>query len=145
MLRPRRDRRILVATAVCAAGVPLTAAAWVHARTQALGERLGGAAGVTARIGAIDADLTGALPLSHLALGSPVAADTVEASVALGSLLSGTLRADEVRVAGPRVAIQVDGDGDSDLARVARQLAGRGHSGGAGDGGAGHLRRIVVS
>jgi hypothetical protein len=145
MLRPRRDRRILVATAVCAAGVPLSAAAWVHARTQALAEQLGSAAGVTARIGAIDADLTGTLRLSDVALGSLVAADTVEASVALGSLLSGTLRADEIRVAGPRVAIQVDGDGDSDLSRVARRLAGRGRNGGAGDGGAGHLRRIVVS
>jgi hypothetical protein len=144
MRRAQRNRQILLATAVCAAGVPLTAAAWVSARTRALAANLGGAAGVTARIGAVDADLTGTIRLSDVALGTLVAADTVEASVSLGSLLSGALRADEIRVAGPRVAIQVDGDGDSDLGRVARRLAGHGRAS-AGDGGAGRLRRIVVS
>lgn len=144
MMRARRNRQILLATAVCSAGVPLTAAAWMSARTRALAANLGGAAGVTARIGSVDADLTGTIRLSDVALGTLVAADTVEASVSLGSLLSGALRADEIRVAGPRVAIQVDGDGDSDLGRVARRLAGHGRAG-PGDGGAGRLRRIVVS
>jgi hypothetical protein len=139
----RRDQWILLVTALCAAGVPLTAAAWVSARTGALAAHLGAAAGVPARIGAIDADLTGTIRLSGLALGRLVTAESLEASVALGSLLAGTLRADEIRVAGPRVAVQVDGDGDSDLGRVARRLASRRTSAGASGGG--RLRRIVVS
>ena len=139
----RRDQWILAVTALCAVGVPLTAAAWVSARTGALAAHLGAAAGVPARIGGIDADLTGTIRLSGLALGQLVTADSLEASVALGSLLAGTLRADEIRVAGPRVAVQVDGDGDSDLGRVARRLAGRGRTT-TGAGGR-RLRRIVVS
>ncbi|HEX3474677.1 MAG TPA: biosynthetic peptidoglycan transglycosylase [Kofleriaceae bacterium] len=139
----RSQRRILLATAVCAVGVPASAAAWLGARTDALAAHLGAAGGVPARIGRVDADLTGAVRLSDVALGELVTADAVEASVALDSLLSGALRADEIRVAAPRVAAQVDGDGDSDLARLARRLLLRGGR----DGGepAGRLRRIVVS
>jgi len=144
-----RNRWGLVVTAVCAAGVPLTAAAWVASRTSALAGHLGAAAGVAARIDAIDADLTGTIRLSGLALGNLVAADALEASVSLGSLLAGTLRADEIRVAAPRVAVQVDGDGDSDLGRVARRLASRARPDGPGAphpaGSGGRLRRIVVS
>jgi len=140
----RRDRCVLLVTALCAAGVPLTAAAWVSARTSALAGHLGAAAGVAARIDGIDADLTGTIRLTGLALGQLVAADALEASVSLGSLLAGTLRADEIRVAGPRVAVQVDGDGDSDLGRVARRLASRGRTS-TGPAGGGRLRRIVVS
>jgi hypothetical protein len=140
---PRRDRLLLV-TAICAAGVPLTAAAWVSARTSALAEQLRAAGGVPARIGAVDADLTATVRLSDVALGQLLAADAIDASVALDSLLAGTLRADEIRVLGPRVAIQVDRDGDSDLARLARRLL---HRGPAPDRSAprGRLRRIVVS
>jgi len=142
-----REHRILLATAVCAAGAPATAAAWVSARTSALADHLGAAGGGVARIGAIDADLTGTIRLSDVAFGTLIAAEAVEASVALESLLSGSLRADEIRVAGPRVAIRVDSDGDSDLARLAHRLAShvRRH-GEPGDPGApGRLRRIVVS
>lgn len=148
MRLPRGDRRILLATAVCAVGVPASAAGWLAARTTALAAHLGAAGGVTARIGGVDADLTGAVRLSDVALGELVAAEAVEASVALESLLAGTLRADEIRVASPRVAIQVDGDGDSDLARLARRMLrpGRGRDAGAGSRDAGpRLRRIVVS
>ena len=143
--RSRRDRRILLATAVCAVGVPVTAAGWVSARTATLAEHLGSAGGGVARIGTVDADLTGTIRLSEVAFGRLIAADTIEASVALDSLLAGTLRADEIRVTGPRAEIQIDGNGDSDLARLARRLLSR--SGGAGDGraGPGRLRRIVVS
>jgi hypothetical protein len=142
-MRLRPDRRILLATAVCAVGVPSSAAAWLAARTAALADHLGAAAGMAARIGGVDADLTGAVRVSDVALGELVGAEALEASVALDSLLAGTLRADEIRVARPRVAIQVDGDGDSDLARLARRLIHRGSGGGAA--GESRLRRIVVS
>jgi hypothetical protein len=145
ILRSRGDRRALIATAICALGVPLSAAAWVSARTAALARHAGAAGGVAARIGTVDADLTGTVRLSDVAFADLVAAEAIEASVALDSLLAGTLRADEIRVAGPRVAVQIDGDGDSDLARLARRLMR--HARGAGDGGAAasRLRRIVVS
>ena len=96
---------------------------------------------MTARIGRVDADLTARIRLSDVALGELFAADSLEASVGLDSLLSGQLGADEIRVAGPRVAIEVDRTGDSDLARLVRRLA----KSGTPHAGASRLRRIVVS
>jgi len=142
MIAPR-DRRVLVVTAALALGVPAGASAWVSARTRTLADHLGARAGVEVQLGAIDADLTGTVRLTEVALGGLVAADSLEASVALDSLLAGTLRADEIRVAGPRVALEVDADGDSDLARVARRLLG--HPRASTEPGGGRLRRIVVS
>src|SRR4051812_32320732 len=98
-------RRTLVATALLALGVPVTAAVYVGARTHTLADHLGAAAGVPARIGNVDADLTGTIRISDIALGELVSIDQIEASVALDSLLSGQLGADELRVAGPRVQI----------------------------------------
>ena len=57
----RRDRWILVTTTLLAVGVPCGAAAWLRARTTALADHLTAAGGVTARIGRVDADLTGAV------------------------------------------------------------------------------------
>jgi hypothetical protein len=138
-----RERNVLIATAAVAIGVPTAAVAFVDHQTDALASRLGTAAGVPAKIGAVDADLTGTVRLSDVALGSLVSAESIEASVALESLLDGQLGADEIRVAGPKVALEVDRNGDSDLARVIRKLA---KSGGSHHGG-GHarVRRIVVS
>jgi hypothetical protein len=136
-----RARRQLVATALLALGVPVGAAVYVGSRTQALADHLSVAAGVPARIGNVDADLTGTIRLSDVALGELFAADSIEASVALDSLLSGQLGADELRVAGPHVQVAVDRDGDSDLARVVRKLA---HNSGHGSGGS-RMRRIVVT
>lgn len=141
MLSPH-ERNVLLATAALAIGVPTAAVAWVDHRTDQLADHLGSAAGVPARIGDVDADLTGTVRLSDVALGHLIAADSIEASVALESLLDGQLGADEIRVAGPRVAVEVDRNGDSDLARVVRKLAHGGHGGGAG---ASRVRRIVVS
>lgn len=120
-----RERRILVATALLAVGAPAGAAYLVRDRTAALADHLSSASGVHASIGAVDADLTGTVRLSDVAFGSLVSADSIEASVALDSLLSGDLRADEIQIASPRVAIEVDADGDSNLARLARRLAKR--------------------
>ncbi|HET9624747.1 MAG TPA: hypothetical protein VFP84_25445, partial [Kofleriaceae bacterium] len=144
-MRIAPSRRLWIATAVCAIGLPLTARAWLTARTDALAAHLAAAGGVATTIGAVDADLTGTIRLSDVAFGDLIAADAVEASVGLDSVLAGSVRADELRVAGPRVALAVDRDGDSDLARLARKLIARPSSGGAAGAGAGRLRRIVVS
>ncbi|MEP6860647.1 MAG: biosynthetic peptidoglycan transglycosylase [Deltaproteobacteria bacterium] len=121
--------------------MPATAAHFVAASTEALADHLGTTAGVPARIGRVDADLTARIRLTDVQLGSLFAADSLEASVGLDSLLSGQLGADEIRVAAPRVAVEVDRGGDSDLARVVRRLA---KSGGSRTGTT-RLRRIVVS
>ncbi|MGE0395886.1 MAG: transglycosylase domain-containing protein [Kofleriaceae bacterium] len=120
-----RERRILVATAILAIGAPVGALAIVRDRTAALSDHLTDASGVPATIGSVDADLTGSVRLSDVAFGSLLSAETIQASVALDSLLSGDLRADEVQIASPRVAIEIDADGDSNLARLARRLAKR--------------------
>jgi Transglycosylase len=122
------EKRVLVATAVFAISIPIAAAAWVRAQTDDLAEQLGEVAGVPARIGSVDADLTGAIRLTDVALGSLVSVDAIEASVAMSSLLGGQLRADEVRVDGPRISVEIDAHGDSDLACLARRLAHRGGS-----------------
>ncbi|HEY0195391.1 MAG TPA: biosynthetic peptidoglycan transglycosylase [Kofleriaceae bacterium] len=142
------ERRVLIATAVCALGVPATAAAWVGARTDAVADRLSARAGLAATIGEVDADLTGTVRMSDVALGALVSAGSIEASVGLDSLLAGSLRADELRVAAPRISATVEPDGDSDLARVVRTLsrprAGNEAGNEVGNDGGG-VRRIVVS
>ena len=143
-MRVRRAHWIAGATAACATLAPLLAAHYVTRRTDALAVRLGAAGGLPARIGAVDADLTGTIRLRDVAIGKVFAAETLEASVALRSLLSGQVSADEIRVAGPRIAISVDRDGDSDLARLVRRLAHAGPRRSAANGER-KLRRIVVS
>src|SRR5882672_9042804 len=137
-----RERRLLAATAALAVGVPFGAAAWVAHRTAALADHLGAAAGVAARIGNVDADLTGTIRLTDVGLGELFAADAIEGSVALDSLLAGKLGADEIRVAGPRVTIAIDPSGDSDLARLIRRFAGAPAS--SHDDAPPRVRRIVV-
>jgi hypothetical protein len=139
-----RRHRVVAATAALATGVPVGAACWIGARTQELADRLGERGGVQAQIGHVDADLTGTIRLGDVALGTLFAADSVEASVALDSLLAGHFSADEIRVAGPRIAVEIERDGDSDLARLVRRL---GRSGGATPATtpASRVRRIVVT
>jgi hypothetical protein len=139
-----REHRIVAATAALALGVPATAAWWVDTRAQDLADRIGERGGVHARIGAVDADLTGTIRLTDVALGELFAADSVEASVALDSLLAGHVSADEIRIAGPHISVEVDRDGDSDLARLVRRLGRPGTEPRATDGRA-KLRRIVVT
>ncbi len=141
-----RDHRSLAVTAILAIGVPVGGAWWIASRTDDLADRLGEAGGVRARIGTIDADLSGAVRLSDVAFGDIVRADAIEASVGMGSLLDGQLRADEIRVEGPHVAVAVDSDGDSDLARLARRLRGPARTAARVTDGGGHrVRRIVVA
>src|SRR4051812_10873511 len=122
-MKLHRDHRIVAVTALFAVGLPVAAAAWIRARTDDLADHLGRASGVPSRVGRVDADLTGTIRLSDVALGKLVSADSVEASVALETLLAGQFSADEIRVAGPHIAISIDRDGDSDLARLIRRLA----------------------
>ncbi len=136
-----RERVFLGVVTVIAVGAPVGVAAFVASRTRSLAEHLSTAGGVPAHIGAVDADLTGSIRLIDFALGELVRADEIQASVAMSSLLSGQLGADEIHVMGPPLAIRVDANGDSDLARLAKKLA---HAG-AGHGDAnGRVRRIVV-
>jgi len=137
----KRHHRIAAVTAALALGVPAAAAWWVHARTQTLAAHLGAKSGVSARIGGVDADLTGTIRLSNVELGRLFSAEAIEASVALASLIDGRLTADEIRVEAPHVAIAIDRDGDSDLARLVRRFGTR-HGSGAQPT---HVRRIVVS
>jgi hypothetical protein len=141
-MKLRRDHRIVAITALFAVGVPAAAALWIHARTNDLAAHLGRAGDVPARIGSVDADLTGTIRVSDVGVGKLISADSLEASVALDSLLDGQIQADEIRVAGPHISIAVDRDGDSDLARLVRRLA-RGHATGSRSGS--RVRRIVVS
>ncbi len=139
----RRDARVLAVTAVLAIGAPVAISVWTRTRTDLLEAELTAAGGVEARIGRVDADLTGTVRLSEVALGTLVAAESLEAAVGLESLLDGELRADEIRVAGPRVDLEVRRDGDSDLAALARRLLSTPRA--SRSNGARRLRRIVVS
>jgi hypothetical protein len=140
-----RGLGVVAITATLAVGVPVVAGTLVARRTDALAAQLGAAAGVEARIGSIDADLTGTLRLSAVSLGALFAAERIEASVALESLLSGQLAAEEIRVAAPRIAVEVDRDGDSDLARIVRRLAEHRRPNGARKPATARVRRVVVS
>ncbi|HEX5061454.1 MAG TPA: biosynthetic peptidoglycan transglycosylase [Kofleriaceae bacterium] len=142
-MKVRREYRIAATTAVLAVGVPVGAACWIGARTHDLADHVGERGGIHARIGAVDADLTGTIRLTDVALGDLFAAEAVEASVALDSLLAGHVSADEIRVAAPRIAVEVDRDGDSDLARLVRRLGRRDPN--AKPSTATHVRRIVVT
>ncbi len=142
-MRFTHEHRTLLITAIFAVGAPVGAASWISSRTDDLADQLGEAGGVTARIGTVDADLSGAVRLSDVAFGDIIHAEAIEASVGMGSLLDGQLRADEIRVDDPHVSVTVDADGDSDLARLARRF--RGHkSTRSSDGGPHPIRRIVV-
>lgn len=141
-----RERIVLAVTGALAIGAPCAAAAWVDARTDRLADELGAAAGVPASIGAIDADLTGTVRISDIALGSLVRADRIEASVGLDSLLAGEPAADEICVTHPRLAAEVDANGDSDLGRLVRRLSARRTSApGAAASARPRARRIVVT
>jgi hypothetical protein len=144
-LTGRRDALVVSAVAVVAAGLALGLWTFTRARTDAAEQRLGRALGVPVVVGAADVDLSGALTLDDVRVGSLFAADRVEAGLALSSLLGGKLSPDEIRVTAPRLTVAVH-DGTSDLeqlvdraraARAARQPA-------QASAGERRLRRVVV-
>jgi hypothetical protein len=143
LMHLRREHKIAAATAALAIGVPVGAACWIGARTDDLADRIGARGGIHATIGSVDADLTGTIRLEDVALGDVFAAESIEASTALDSLLGGHISADEIRVASPRISVEIDRDGDSDLARLVRRLGRR--EPGSQASGASRVRRIVVT
>src|SRR5262249_9162463 len=106
-----------------AVGVPASAGVWIRGRTRSLAEHLAARAELDARIGGVDADLTGAIRMAGVAAGDVFAAEQIEAPVRYVSLHGGRLAVVQIPVASPRLAIEVERDGDSDLARLARRLA----------------------
>lgn len=110
-------------TVTLAVAIPAAAFTWINYRTGLLCDHMQKLAGATLRIGAIDADLTGQVQLSSVALGTQLAAESIEAAVALDSLIAGEFGADEIRVTSPRVALTIDRDGNSDLAHLLRRFA----------------------
>lgn len=148
MIAPKRQRALHRTTALALA-VPVAAWAWVDYRSGLLRDRVQAVAGAaTVRMGLVDADLTGRICISDIALGAQFKARAVEASVALPSLLAGKLSADEIRVDSPHIAVRINANGDSDLADLVRRFQ-RGRpnsppqrrSAGPVDG----IRRILVS
>src|SRR5689334_16718847 len=104
-MKLRREHKSVAVTAVFADGLPIVAAVWIGKRTDALAAHVGKAGGVPAKIGRVDADLTGTVRLSDVSLGNLFSAESLEASVALETLLNGQFSADEIRVAGPHISI----------------------------------------
>ncbi len=135
-----RSRRIYVATALLAIGVPTSTAWWIGRKTDALAAHLATRAAMPSTIGSVDADLTGTIRIDDVAIGDLVRADSIEASVAMSSILASTASADEIRVAAPQINVHVEADGDSDLARLARRFVRPRKPGAAPS----KLRRIVV-
>jgi hypothetical protein len=144
----RRERGILWAAAALSVAVPLAADRHLDARVRGgLEPALSEALGTSVEVAGFDADLTGAVRLSGVRVGGLFAAGTIEASVGLATLLSGRLRADEVRIDRPQLHARLDATGDSNIERLLRRVAERrGDRGARGSASAGGgLRRVVVT
>lgn len=151
----RSDLYLVATASVVALGLPCAAAAHLASRmTEDLEPALTAVLGEQVSIGSMEAGLTGELCLSEVRIGRVFMAGSIEASVALPSLLSGDLDADEIRVEEPRLMVRVDADGSSNLGRLveraARHRAFLGGGGAAADDLPGapspkRARRIVVS
>ena len=143
--RKLRAEWLACVTLAAAVAVPLAAARHLRDRVDhRLAPALTRATGVPPRVGGLEAGLTGNLVLRDVAVGELLAADAIEASVSLDSLLAGTLSPDEIRVTRPRVRAVTDGAGHADWKDVMARLAARRRPTHGGTGRA-RLRRIVVS
>ena len=141
------ERTAVAVTLALAAGVPYAAARYLgHRVDDTLAPALTAATGQPVTVGGFDASLTGTVRLRELRVGTLFAADALEASIALDSLLAGELGADELRGIGPRLRAAIDADGHSEWHDVlARLAARRQRQPGAPSHGGHRLRRIVVS
>ena len=133
-----------------ALAVPLAGQALLDRQVGRLEALLSRQAGVPCAIDSVEAGLIGNLRVRGVRLGEMFAAEALEASMSWGSLLSGALVADEVRVVAPRLALSVDASGESDLGRALSRLASARHRPPGPPGSPGRAagkapRRIVVS
>jgi hypothetical protein len=152
----RKSEPILLAsTLALAALVPLAAHHHLARRIDAdLAPALTALVDQPVRIGSVDADLTGAVRLRDVAVGTLMAADAIEAAVipSLQALTGGTLRLREIRVERPRLHVSIDRRGRTDveglLGRVRTHLDARGRGRaltGAAGAAPGALPRIAVT
>jgi len=144
LINLRREPLVLAATSVLAIAVPVGASRYLAGRVAALGPRLSALTGEPSSVGGVEAGLTGEVRLGGVEIGDVLRVDAIEASVAMSSLLSGELGADEIRLERPRLRAYVDGAGESNLARIVRRVAARRAAQPRGNGGR-RLRRIVVT
>ncbi len=120
----RRQYWFLCGAAVLALAVPAGLAHHLDRRLHRdLEPRLADAFGVGVEIGSIEATLGGTLRLERVRVSRLFAADAVEASVALSSLLGGHIQADEIRLDRPRLHVYLERDGHSNLERLVRRVA----------------------
>ena len=145
MTRPGREPLILAVTGALALGVPAIAARHLDGRIAGLGPKLSELTGEPSSIAGVEAGLSGTVRLTGVEIGDVLRVEAVEASVALDSLLSGDLGADEIRLERPRLRAHVDGAGESNLARIFRRVAARRARSATGGGGRRRLKRIVVT
>src|SRR5262245_34254724 len=145
LARRLRAERWALFTMVVAAAAPVAAARYLrHRIDDGLEPALTRATGVPTRVGGVEAGLTGNLTVRDLAVGELLAADAVEASVSLDSLLAGELSPDEIRVTRPRLRAIADGAGRSAWKDLVARMAARRRPAAAGASRK-RLRRIVVS
>lgn len=118
----RRDATVLAAAGALALLVPLVASHYLHLRIRsglepALERRLG----VDVEVGGIDASFTGVVRISGIRVGDVFSADSVEAAIGIGPLVSGHMYLDEVRVNRPRLRV-VGSDGTTNVERILERL-----------------------
>lgn len=142
----RREGLLLGAAAVLALAVPAAAARHLDGRvTDDLAPALAEALGEPVTIDHLEVGLTGTLRVRGVRLGDLAGAASVEACLDPGALLAGHLRAAEIRVERPRMALTLSGEDDRlrrALRRAADRLRPRGSSGASAGG---SLRRVVVT
>ncbi|MEZ4359648.1 MAG: biosynthetic peptidoglycan transglycosylase [Kofleriaceae bacterium] len=141
--RPRRGWLFGVGLAVAA---PLVGAQLMERQVARLEAALTRQTGAACTIDAVEAGLTGTLRVRGVRVGELLSAEAIEASVGWGALGAGAPRVEQLRVEGPRIAISVDADGESDLERMLARWASRRARRPAGSRArAAAPRRIVVS
>lgn len=125
-MSPGRERILLCGALALAVVVPLGLRWHLSRRIERdLEPSLSRAMGTGVHIGDVEAGLDGSVRLDHVAVGQMFEARGIEASVGLGSMLSGRLSPDEIRVESPALHVHIDDDGQSNLERLARRLAER--------------------
>jgi hypothetical protein len=138
---------------VCAFLVPASLHRLVAWRLQASAlPSLSLALGESLSVGDVEVTLLGTLRLSEISLGTLFSAKAIEASVGLGTLMSGSVAADEIQVYSPRLVAHTRPDGSlsaAELVTRVRELKAKARARSAGEKPRARttrtsLRRIVV-